>query len=447
MEREDITFSARESCSDKLITTIEEIVKQIETDGVSTDPNDASAYWLLDRLTESGDIVEQFISNWETHDLSENPNGGNHRLYYLSELYDKYGEKPISEKVREVGLLEKFREEQLRTGRLRVDGESHHGLAFRGLIAVAPDADITRDAISNIVRRYESDHSSIDDRIMAESALGLLEHDYRTYSSIVDAVTERVASKVRENIKEDGGEKYLMSTDILLLAKNPTHTNPDIQTAASLLFSHWMESDHTHFEPATGSEVGIALLAAGHGPSQTAYHADWQTKLREQRHKRHLPKFLSTQPATAVKNRQTTIKQQIQRMIEDTTESLYISTRGIGMFHHDILDLLDEYPELDFRVLTNRQRAGGDRKRFKRAAMDELAERTGTGVKQSELLHTRMMISDEKRLLVSNADIIRDQLHDSFNAGLYTEDPESVKKAVTMFNNAWESAEYMDPSK
>jgi hypothetical protein len=133
-------------------------------------------------------------------------------------------------------------------------------------------------------------------------------------------------------------------------------------------------------------------------------------------------------------------------MIEDTQESLYLSTRGIGMLHHDLLDLLDRIPDLDFRIVTNRKRATGDRKRFKRAAMDELAKRTGTGVRQNELLHARMVVSDEQRLLVSNADLTRDQLHDSFNAGIYTEHPKTVNSATEMFTSMWESSKPFDPS-
>jgi hypothetical protein len=78
--------------------------------------------------------------------------------------------------------------------------------------------------------------------------------------------------------------------------------------------------------------------------------------------------------------------------------------------------------------------------------MDELAKRTGTGVRQNELLHARMVVSDEQRLLVSNADLTRDQLHDSFNAGIYTEHPKTVNSATEMFTSMWESSKPFDPS-
>jgi len=446
MEADGIELNKPGECSNELKIIIDGIVSYIEKNGVSNDPTDAPAYWLLDRLTTADQIVKEFVSSWPDYDVSEAPNGGIHQMYYLPKLHREYGEQPISEVVREIGLIDQFRQSQMRSGVFQIDdGSRLHGLVFRGILAVAPETDVTRAAIQNVIRRYESGRNSVDERIMSESALGLLEHDYDKYQEIVDSVTNRVAEDLSKCVESSEGE-YIQSSDLLLLAKNPTYTSSNIHSASSLLFAGRMREGSGIYELGYSSEVGIALLAAGHGPTKSSFHADWQAELQQQRQQNRLPKFVSTQPATAVDNRRTDIKQRIEYMIEDTEKSLYIATRGIGMLHHELLDLLEEKSDFDFRILTNRKRAGGDRKKFKRAAMNELAERTGTGVKQSELLHARMVISDEERLLVSNADFTRDQLHDSFNAGIYTEHQNAVKPAVEMFIEAWESGEYFDPS-
>lgn len=441
---EDIEPLNPEEHSKELTRVLEGVVHYLDNHGVTGNPTDAPAFWLLDHLTNADEIVKEFISCWPDYDVTDLPNGDAHQMYYLAQLHQEYGDRPIDEVVREVGLLKQFRNAQMRNGQIRIDeGSNLHGLGFRGLLAIAPDAEVTRQAIKNVVRRYNSANSNIDNRIMTESALGLLEYDYESYREIVDSTTDRVAEDVQEYIESGVGE-YLQSSDILLLAKNPTYTNPIIHSAVPLLYSR-TEKNPDIYELGYYAEVGIAMLAAGHGPTESSFHANWRAELHEQRQRRRLPKFVSTQPTTAVENRRTEIKQQIEQMIEDTQESLYISTRGIGMLHHDLLDLLEDNPDVDFRVLTNRKRASGDRKKFKRAAMEELAKRTGTGVKQSKFLHARMVVSDEQRLLVSNADFTRDQLHDSFNAGIYTEHPKSVKQAVEMFETAWDSGKYLNP--
>ena len=366
-------------------------------------------------------------------------------MYYLARLHSKYGDQPIEEVVRDNGLLERFRDEQMRSGRIRIDRDlTHHGLGFRGLLAIAPDADVTRKAIKNVVTRYESGRNSVDDRVSSTSALGLLEYDYESYCDLIDSVTERSAEAIAKSINSDE-KSYILSPDLLLVAKNPTYTNPHLRSAVSVLYGEHSRGKDL-WDLGYHGEVGVTFLAAGCGPTTSTFHADWRAELREQRQRRRLPKFVSTQPATAVEDRRTEIKQLIEHMIEDTQESLYISTRGVGMLHHDLLDLLDRIPDLDFRIVTNRKRATGDRKRFKRAAMDELAKRTGTGVRQNELLHARMVVSDEQRLLVSNADLTRDQLHDSFNAGIYTEHPKTVNSATEMFTSMWESSKPFDLS-
>ena len=62
---------------------------------------------------------------------------------------------------------------------------------------------------------------------------------------------------------------------------------------------------------------------------------------------------------------------------------------------------------------------------------------TRGNVVQSELIHSRMVIIDEEELLVSSADLTRDQLYDEFNAGIWTSDKETVKKAIEFFDNVF----------
>jgi len=54
-------------------------------------------------------------------------------------------------------------------------------------------------------------------------------------------------------------------------------------------------------------------------------------------------------------------------------------------------------------------------------------------LRTNEFVHCRMIIIDENVLIVSSADLTRDQFFDEFNAEFYTRDKESIKKANSFF--------------
>ena len=143
MEADGIELNKPGECSNELKIIIDGIVSYVEKNGVSNDPTDAPAYWLLDRLTTADQIVKEFVSSWPDYDVSEAPNGGVHQMYSLPKLHREYGEQPISEVVREIGLIDQLRQSQIRSGVFQIDdGSRLHGLVFRGILAVAPETDV-----------------------------------------------------------------------------------------------------------------------------------------------------------------------------------------------------------------------------------------------------------------------------------------------------------------
>jgi hypothetical protein len=57
-----------------------------------------------------------------------------------------------------------------------------------------------------------------------------------------------------------------------------------------------------------------------------------------------------------------------------------------------------------------------------------------------------MLISDNNSTLISSADLTRDQLRDEFNAGIVTEDENTVKQAIEYFDRVWNDASRVDHS-
>jgi hypothetical protein len=69
----------------------------------------------------------------------------------------------------------------------------------------------------------------------------------------------------------------------------------------------------------------------------------------------------------------------------------------------------------------------------------------GIGEKVNECLnnakHTIRIISmiiDDQELIISSADLTRDGLYDEFNAGIYTNDEDTIKSSIEYFDNIWE---------
>lgn len=128
-------------------------------------------------------------------------------------------------------------------------------------------------------------------------------------------------------------------------------------------------------------------------------------------------------------------------MIRSVSNTLRISTIRMDMLHEPIFDLVEKENDLDVKILTSTGKPSGARQKMKRAVMEEMVIRTKGGVKEHDLVHTRMIIADEDAVLVSSADLTRDQMHDEFNAGMYTTDKDTVLEAIAFFDNLWDEAE------
>lgn len=75
------------------------------------------------------------------------------------------------------------------------------------------------------------------------------------------------------------------------------------------------------------------------------------------------------------------------------------------------------------------------RERIAKNVVDLLNIAVKGNVVQSNVIHSRIVIIDDAEVLVSSADLTRDQLFDEFNAGVWTADKETVKKAIEFFEN------------
>lgn len=132
----------------------------------------------------------------------------------------------------------------------------------------------------------------------------------------------------------------------------------------------------------------------------------------------------------------TSIKETISEMLQRAKDSIRISTLRIDIFADELIGLKQKNPKLEITVLTRgKQNATGERKGIKQRAIDRMAK---TGIRmlvEKELLHSRIVIIDDKEVLVSSADLDVTQMDMEFNAGIWTNDQGVVAEAIRYFDN------------
>jgi phosphatidylserine/phosphatidylglycerophosphate/cardiolipin synthase-like enzyme len=132
--------------------------------------------------------------------------------------------------------------------------------------------------------------------------------------------------------------------------------------------------------------------------------------------------------------RVTSIKDTIEAMLQRAQHSIRVSTLQIDIFADDLIALKRRNPKLEITVLT-RAKAQGDRKGIATRAIPRMKN---AGIKvqtDQELLHSRMLVIDDREVLVSSADLDVTQMQLEFNAGIWSNSSDVVCEAISYFDN------------
>ena len=92
-------------------------------------------------------------------------------------------------------------------------------------------------------------------------------------------------------------------------------------------------------------------------------------------------------------------------------------------------------PDIEITVHSRGTPTVGDRKAIAGRAWGLMKQ---AGIKlpvEKETLHSRLVVIDAKEVLVSSADLDFTQLEKEFNAGIWTNNPDVVAKAIRYFDN------------
>jgi len=330
-----------------------------------------------------------------------------------------------------------------------IEGSMHsntfyHAGPLRVLAATHPKSE----ALSNAVKYWEENWKDWSDQYsvgtLALGVLALTEIDYERYSSLIH---EQVAS-LKAIPKEDGSWgaperreprlRDIRETSLALWAISRVCGATELSARKGLewLKQKQRENGSWYDSPQFTAWGLIGLLAMGEGPKVPQEFVDNKLMKIEQEFSKDRPVFVHTSPLYKDSLHVKEIYDKIWLMLHNAQNEVRIASPFIDMLYEEIINIIREKPDLSIRIITRpKKEVSGMRERIAKNVIDILRTATKGNIVQSELVHSRMVIIDEKEVLISSADLTRDQLFDEFNAGIWTSHKPTVKRAIDFFEN------------
>ena len=440
-------------------TPLPELVTEAEEFLIShnnPDPDYAPTYYLLDHF--GSDLTSSFLENWPTSTteeilLLENVTS----LVFLTKLMKNAENNYPSSEQKLSAYFAEIKSKQENSGKIL----NEHPVHLWALVNYEPNSDATKRAIDYFMEEISDPHKVF--KYSPGGILALMELDYNKYADFIDNVVNiyknsTVPSAPNSFITAEYGRIYDDSLLALLLSrhkKTDSDCNLILQLKDRLQKRAKRHIDDLPYDPPLEKGnigvmmnkvgcTGLGLTATGHDYMVSASESNWKRDLLKQQKDLSKPQLVTTLPTTRLETRKEEIRNRMEKMILSSTENLRIATIRIDMLHDEIIDAKENHNSLEVKYLTTPKSGKGNRSKMKTAVENEMIVRLRGNVHEDRLMHTRMIISDRSELLVSSADLTRDQLVDEFNVGIYTRDKDSISEAITIFDKMWNEAESAD---
>lgn len=322
--------------------------------------------------------------------------------------------------------------------------EFYHTGPLRVLATTKPQSETLSNAIKYWEENWRDHVSPYDAGTLALGILALREIDYKKYSNIIH---EQVAS-LKSIQKEQGywgnpveGKPSIFevrqtSLAIWAISKACGANEPSARNGLKWLKQMQKENGSWYDLPLFTAWGLLGLLAMGEGPKVPQEFVDEELMKMEQESNKQKPFFVHTSPLYQRSLHVKEIYEKIWVMLHNAQNEIRISSPFIDILYEEIINLISERPDLSVKIITRpKKEVSGTRERIAKNVVDLLKIATKGNVVQSDLVHSRIVIIDEEEVLISTADLTRDQLFDEFNAGIWTSDKSTVKKAIDFFEN------------
>jgi hypothetical protein len=370
--------------------------------------------------------------------LSEQPN----EAWFLIKLGIK-----DNEYIKE--LYEHLKQFQTVEGRFPT---TEHSDTLRVLSLIEPEADATKNAANYLINNWESfEDARYDVSTLSFGILALSELNFYEYEDIIKKLSDKLKSiQSKEGFfgKSTHNESSLYfidvtSTSIIALSRVFGANDESVTKAVEWLKK--IQSENGSWGKNDLDKTAYALLAlfsVGEGPKQSLDILEWDETLQLQRIKYMKPYFLQTSPIYESKPHIRDIHDKIKAMIHSAKKEIRISSLYIDALYEELIEFCRNNPNVQVNIICRPAKdIKGLRERIAKNVIDLLNIATKGNIRRNELLHARLIIIDDNQMLVSSVDLTRDQLFDEFNAGIYTRDKDSIKEAISFFENTWLNSE------
>ena len=328
-----------------------------------------------------------------------------------------------------------------------LSSEFEHVGPLRVLVATRPDSENLYNAVQYWLANWQYYKSNLKN--ISVGVLALTELDCDFYSETIKEQINYLKSMQNNDGSWDlfsnhktGGSNYdITTTSYALWAVSRVDGIADAQTKQAL---KWLKNQQLengswsnilfHAVPAL-----LGLLAMGEGPKVPSELIDYKSMRLSQRLRKQKPVFVHTSPLYKSSLHVKEINDRIIRMFHNATKEIRITSPFIDMFYEEIINIKQQNPDIIIKIVTRpKKEVEGLRGKIAQNVIDLLNIATKGNILQSSMVHSRMVIIDDSEVLVSSSDLTRDQLYDEYNAGIWTSDKETVKKAIDFFENLFQ---------
>lgn len=374
------------------------------------------------------EIVSQF------KEASENPDFWDENMFFddtgLMYYLHQIGLSEHDDFEDLVGVIE---ETQTMTGYL----PGGHASTLRGLVEINSCPETLDRALSYFLKDWERS----DD--LCEGMLALQELGFDEHFSAIEKIATFLANSQQDTGKLQFSSGSFSNTcyGILALSRMPAFTE-QCEKAGNYI-RKLQESDGSWGKENNTALAILALNALGEGVKISKASIDWSNTLNEQRHQTSLPVFLHTSPLFEKAIHVKQIHDKILEMLGGATQTIRISSLYVDMLYENIIDVIQEN-DVEVRMIVRpRKDIQGIREKIAKSVLDILSISTRGKVRTNPVIHARMLIIDDKEVLISTSDLTRDQLFDEYNAGIWTRNPTIVESAIKFFDNVWEGSDVL----
>lgn len=345
--------------------------------------------------------------------------------------------------MRDERLLERARMTILATGALGLNTSDHTNI-IEFFVDSEPDSEITQKAIDYWISNWRGEESMMLSREkgIARGLSALIQYNETKYKKQIDEQKKFLISTQNEDgsfgERKHSGSNILVTAECLIALSKICELNDPVLIKGKEFLERVLEKGfETNFNPTVVALIVLTLIDLGDGPKISKSIVKKEIDKIKNQAIRSKPIFLQTSFISNTK----TIYEKIAQMIKHAQEEILIMSPYLDMFHEEISDKINKNNSLSVQIITRpRNQITGPRASLAKGALDFLQIKTKNSIRISEVIHARMIIVDSSQLLVSSSDLTRDQLYDEFNAGMCTEDPESVSNAIKFFKEIYDNS-------